>query len=395
MKILLVHNFYQQQGGEDIAFASERAALEEAGHSVTTMEVKNEDITNLSDKIAVAASAVWSRKGYDMVSATLARDRPDVMHVHNFFPQISPAVFDAAVDAGVASVMTLHNFRITCASPYLLRNGAICERCVDGSALWALRYRCYRGSIVGSAVLSRLISYHKQNGSWNRVNRLIALNSFATSIFVRAGIEPERLMIKPNCLADPFEGKDIPETSERSGALFVGRLSEEKGIEILLEAWRSLDQPLTVLGDGPLMEKCRAEASGNVIFLGQRSRDEILERMRNAKILVVPSIWYEMFQLVLIEAFSAGLPVLVSNIGALPEIVLGTGAGATFEVGNAEALCEAARGALDRPDQLRDWGQAARTAFLERFEASLDARRLERIYHEAIDDLRSTVSTPE
>jgi glycosyltransferase involved in cell wall biosynthesis len=389
MRILIVHNRYQQPGGEDVVFANETAILAERGHQVEQLEVSNDAVTSFADRTRTAISATWSRHGRNLVAAAIARHRPDIMHVHNFFPLLSPAIFDTAHAASVATVLTLHNFRITCASPYLNRDGRPCEKCVEGSPLWGVWHRCYRGSLAGSAAVVGMIQFHRARGTWNRVDRLVANSEFAREIFIRAGVEPNRLVIKPNCIADPYEGRQALPLHRRAGALFVGRLSSEKGAVFLIDTWRNVDMPLTVVGDGPLIDACRARAPGNVTFVGWRGAGDIQEMMRQSALLVVPSLWYEMFPLVMIEAMAAGLPLVTSDLGALPGIVTSADAGAVFRAGDGAALRAAIEAVTGDPERWRHHATSARTAFEGNYKATVHGPMLERIYADALAAART------
>src|SRR5712692_7087883 len=318
MKLLLVHNRYRQSGGEDTVFEFEASLLARRGHEVDRVLVSNDDIQSFSEKTRTALSLTWNKAGYALVAGAIERFRPDIVHVHNFFARLSPSVYDAAVEAGIPVVQTLHNFRITCANGLLLRNGAPCELCVTGSPYNAVRFRCYRNSRVGSIAVARMIAAHRRRGTWRKkVARFVALSEFARDRFVAAGLPAERITVKPNGTDDPGARPEGPTTA----VLYVGRLSEEKGVRTLLEAARGASVPIRIVGDGPLRAELEATAPKTVAFLGHLSRDAVLAEMARALCLVVPSIWYENFPMTLVEACAVGLPAIVSRLGALPEIV--------------------------------------------------------------------------
>lgn len=340
MKILLVHNRYQRVGGEDVVFETERDVLKAGGHEVATLEVSNARIGGSWTALAAAAGAVHSRQGRRLMREAIADARPDVVHVHNFFPLLSPSIFGACAGAGVPAVWTLHNFRVACANGFLLRNLKPCEACVGHVPWRAVQHRCYRGSRAGSAAVAAMIGIHRSIGTWQRyVARYIALTSFARDIFIRAGLPAARIAVKPNFIADP-SGLIDPDAT-RKGFVFVGRLSPEKGISTLLEAWRDNPRPLAIVGDGPLAGEVAAAAALNpaIRYLGGGlSRSEMFATVAAAEALILPSVWYENFPLSLVEAMALATPVIASNLGALPDIVTDGMNGLLFPPGDAPAL---------------------------------------------------------
>lgn len=384
LRVLVVHNRYQEAGGEDSVFESEVALLRDGGHRVHTLEVSNDAIAGAAAQISAALRVVSNSKGRHLTAAAIARFAPDVVHVHNFFPRLSPAVFDACAAAGVPVVWTLHNFRIACANGVLFRDGHPCEDCV-GRAPWsAVRHRCYRGSAAGSAAVAAMIGYHRARGTWrNKVTRFIALSDFAQDLFVRAGVPAARLSVKPNFLADPLPGLGaLPE--ERVGALFVGRLSPEKGVATLIEAWHALPHvPLTIIGDGPERAKLEAIAPPHVRFAGFQERSAVLRAMALAKALMVPSEWFEAFGLVVAEAMALSTPVIASRIGALATLVRDGVDGLHFEPRNAADLGQVATRAFADPALLARLGRNARETWRAQMSPARNLEQLVSIYRTA------------
>jgi glycosyltransferase involved in cell wall biosynthesis len=387
MRVLVVHNRYQQRGGEDAVAEDETALLRAAGHAVDTVLVSNDAIAGFADKVRAALDIADGRLMRDVVAEAVRRFRPDVVHVHNFFPLLSPAVHARVRALGPATVQTLHNFRMTCAGATLLRDGAPCELCVGRSPLPGIVHRCYRGSLTGSAALAHMIAAHRRQGTWRRdVDRFIVLSRFAHDIFVRAGVPAERIVVKPNAVDDaaPADG------GARAGVLFVGRLSEEKGVRVLLDAARLTCAPITVIGDGPLASALRGSAPDNVRFSGGLTRAAARAAMAWARVLVMPSIWYEGFPVTVAEAFAAGTPVIASRIGALAEIVEDGRTGWLVEPGNVTDLAAAIDRAVADPHDSARRGAAARETYLVRYTARTALASLEAIYAEAIASRRAT-----
>ena len=258
MKVLLLHNTYQQRGGEDVMVEAEAEMLRAAGHDVRVESVSNDGIVGVKGK-----SSIFMRSSYDPARAKWAAElvsshRAEIVHVHNFWPILTPAVHRGAAQAGAAVVQTLHNFRLLCSGGIFLRDGAVCEKCLNSTPAWGVMHRCYRGSIPGSLAVAAMQIRTHQNGVWQRdVRRFIALTEFARNKFIEGGLPAERIVVKPNALAD-----SAPQSIERrNGALFVGRVSVEKGASTLVEAARSVpDLSVTIAGDGPDRAKCLTSA---------------------------------------------------------------------------------------------------------------------------------------
>lgn len=384
MRILLVHNYYQQRGGEDVAVENERDLLRAHGHDVEFYSVNNDAIRGAWRKAVTAVLTVHNPWSKAAMAERLRQFRPDVVHVHNFFPMLSPSIFDACREAGTPSVMTLHNFRIMCPTSILYHDGAIRERSLKHSAMWALPRRVYRSSFLATLPLVVMVDFHKWAGTWRRkVDVFVALTEFAKAKFVEGGLAAEHIVVKGNAAADPLAGAKV-DPAPRSGALFVGRLSEEKGIATLLSAWRGVGYPLRIAGDGPLRGMCEAAANKHITCLGPLKRDQVSAEMRRASFLVLPSICYEMFPMTIVEAFANGLPVIASDLGGLPNLLEGGAAGLTFKPMDAQDLRTKALWAAAHPEQMGGMGRAARAAFEEKYTDARNYSNLMAIYEGAI-----------
>jgi glycosyltransferase involved in cell wall biosynthesis len=386
MKVLILHNFYQNPGGEDTVVAAESALLREAGHEVHVETVSNHAIQTISDRVQAFLRAPYDAARERWIQALIVRHRPDVVHIHNFFPLLTPAVHMAAAKAGAAVVQTLHNFRVICANGFLLRDGAICEKCIHGGPYWALVHRCYRKSMPGSLALVRMQLKAGRDETWQRyVHRFIVLTEFARAKFVDAGLPANKITIKPNFVSQ----EPVLNEKERKGALFVGRLSKEKGVHNLVEAWKNLKGiPLTIVGEGPAREQLEAEAPAHVSFVGWRNQAEVRELMAGAQALLIPSLWYEGLPMTLLEAYSTGLPVIASRIGALVELVDAGTTGLHFAPTDVEDLSSVVRTAFSDPKKLKAMGDAARKVFELKYTPETNLPCLEAIYAAAIEESR-------
>jgi glycosyltransferase involved in cell wall biosynthesis len=313
--------------------------------------------------------------------------RPDVVHVHNTFMMISPSVFDACQKAGIPVLQTLHNYRLLCPAWTLSRNGKVCEDCVEGGLWHGIWHGCYRESHAMTAAVAAMLKFHRITGTWsNSVDGYVALSDFARRKFIEGGLPANKIHVKPNFVqSDPGEKR-----KPGSYALFVGRLSPEKGVQTLLLAWTQMSQsyPLVVIGDGPLRERLEAEVAqqniSSVTFTGWMSRPQTIEAMKNSAFLVVPSLWYEGFPMSIAEAFACGTPVLCSKLGGMQEIVDDRRTGLHFEPGNAEDLASKLTALLAQPEKIAQMGTAARSEYKSRYTAATNYSLLMRIYEQSI-----------
>ncbi|CAO4168298.1 glycosyltransferase [Methylorubrum aminovorans] len=380
MRVLIVHNHYQIRGGEDAVVEHEAAALAAAGCTVETLTFHNDDIRTPLDRLRTAFEAPHAPRGIARVVAAVERFRPDVVHAHNTFPLISPAMHGTVRALGPVTVQTLHNFRLACAGAMLMRDGAPCETCLTGSSYAAVRHGCYRGSRIGTFAVARMIDRHRRAGTWTRdVDAFVALTEFARGRFIAAGLPAHRLFVKPNGLPDPGPPDDGP----RESILFAGRLSPEKGVEILKQAAARLSAPVDVAGEGPLRE--RLEGAPGLTLLGALPRGEMRARMGRALALVVPSLWYEGLPMVVAEAYAAGTPVIASRIGALAGLIEDGVTGLLVAPGDPAALADAIERLRNRPEEARRMGAAARAAYLRDWTETATTAALLRIYRTALD----------
>jgi glycosyltransferase involved in cell wall biosynthesis len=391
-KILIIHNSYQQAGGEDTVVTREAALLRENGNEVCLHSVSNDAIRGLWRKAVTAWRTPYSLWGLKEITRVINETQPEVAHVHNFFPLLTPSIYDACLEAKVPVVQTLHNYRTICAAGLLMRDGKPCEDCIEGTPYQAVLHGCYRDSRLGSLAVARMIDVHRRRGTWTeKVDRFIVLTEFSKNKFVEAGFPSAKIAVKPNFVEVTEPEK--PVNAEGKGALYVGRLSQEKGIETLLRAWRSLDVPLRIVGDGPLLEMVKGKARGTVAALGRKKPRQVFEEMARALFLVMPSECYENFPLTLVEAFAQGLPVIASRPGAMEEIIENKVTGLHFTAGDAEDLAGKVRWANEHLDEMREMGRNARLVYEEKYAPEINYRQLLDIYGDAIDENRRNRTT--
>lgn len=386
MRIAVLHNFYLETGGEDVVFRSEVELLRSHGHEVLTYTVSNEVIHAISPLQAMRMG-MWNTQTYRELRQWFREHRPQVAHFHNILFVLSPSAYQAAYDEGVVVVQTLHNYRLICPGGQLLRNHKPCELCVGKQLpLWGVLYGCYKSR---SATVGATLHILRQRPLWRyAVQRFIALTEFSRQKFIQGGLPPEKVVVKPNFLApDPGEG-----THDGGYALYVGRLSKEKGIDVMLDAWAQMpaEIPLKIVGDGPLADLVRqaSERQAHIQWLGKQPRETVLTLMKQARLLVFPSICYENMSLAIVEAMATGLPVVASGHGSMATMIWHGETGWLFEPGNADALRDQVRIAWEQGARLREVGCAARNEYLQHYTAERNYEALMNIYRQAIQELK-------
>jgi glycosyltransferase involved in cell wall biosynthesis len=339
MRILMLHNRYLTAGGEEQCSAAETALLRDYGHEVELVEEDNRRIAELGN-LKTAVRTIWSAESYHTVSEKLRTGNFDVVHAHNTFPLFSPSVYYAASRHNVPVVQTLHNYRLMCVNSLLFRDQHVCEECVGRFMPWqGIRHACYRNSHMASAVLATMLGAHKLAGTWkNRVGTYIAISEISRQKYIDGGFPQEKIVVKPNFL------HPSPQPGPGGGgyALYAGRLSAEKGIATMLEAWKSASNPLPlkIVGDGLLraLVEETARTSSVIEYVGFKSLPEVLDLMAHAEFLVFPSEWNETMGRTIMESFAVGTPVLAAKIGPPVSMVTPGQTGFHFSPGNASEL---------------------------------------------------------
>lgn len=389
MRILLCHNYYQQAGGEDSCFAEEGTLLERHGHDVFRYIRDNDHIQGFKSLVA-AGQTLWNARTYREIRKQIRQDRIELVHCTNTFPIISPSIYYACNREKVPVVQSLHNYRLMCANAYFLRDGKVCESCLGRSFAWpAVQHACYRESRLASLAVATMQAVHHRLGSWrDRVDHFIALTNFARDKFVQAGLPAERITVKPN-FVDPR-----PAAGRGGGgyALFVGRLSSEKGIEVLLQAWEqaACSLPLRIVGGGPLqtMVEQAAEQNPRIQYLGFQPPDEVYRQMQTAEFLVVPSIWYEGLPRTIVEAYAVGTPVVASDLGPMVDLVREGCGGWRFAASDAGALVDVVARLVQQPALAAAERGMALGEFESRFSADANYQQLIEIYGLAAETCR-------
>lgn len=389
LKIVIVHNTYRQPGGEDTVVSAEKDLLSQAGNEVREYLRHNTEINpgGTCSNIALGMRTVWSASSRNELSRLIRECKPDIAHFHNTFPLISPAAYYACRDFGVPVVQTLHNYRLFCSAATFFREGKICEDCLGKGRWQAVRHACYRQSRSASATVVAMLSFHHWYGTWTKlVDCYIALSEFSRTKFIDAGLPVEKIVVKPNfVLPDPGVGRGL-----RENAVYLGRLSEEKGLRTLLKAWAQVNPSFTlhIIGDGPMLVEIRSQITrsglSNVRLEGRLSREASLKVLQSARVVILPSSCYENCPMTSAEAFACATPVIASCLGALEEIVHDGRTGLHFRPGDAEDLARKIEWALAHPNEMFEMGQNARAEYEKKYTAEGNYKMLMDIYKRAI-----------
>jgi glycosyltransferase involved in cell wall biosynthesis len=389
MNILLVHNAYQQPGGEDVVFNQERQLLERDGHQVLTYCRSNSEIAGYSalKRLALVGQMVWARDTRREIASLLHSQKPDLVHVHNTFLMVSPSVYSACKEAHIPVVLTLHNYRLLCPAAAFFRSGRVCEECFEHSLWRGVLHGCYHDSCAETSAVALTLAVHRWRRTWSEmVDCFIALSGFSRQKFIEGGIPAEKMVVKPNFVyADPG-------CQAQSGdyALFIGRLSPDKGVVTLLTGWQRLQVriPLRIIGGGPERDSLEAHATqmglSDVRFLGQLPRDEVIAALKEARCLVFTSECYETFGMAIIEAFACGVPVIASRLGAIQEIVDDGRTGLHFNPGDPDDLAAKVEWLWTHPEETAAMGRAARAEYEAKYTAERNYQMLMEVYRRII-----------
>lgn len=403
MNIILAHNYYGSSApsGENTVFEAEAQVLRKRGHTVIEWTRHSDEIRGQGawGIVRGALGTPWNPFSKLAAERLIRKVMPDILHVHNSFPLLSPSVFYAAGKTKTATVLTLHNFRTYCVAGTPMRDERPCLDCLDSRSSWpALRHRCYRESFVATIPMVAMNWLHRCLRTWDRqIDAFITLTQFQKDILCGAGLPRERVFVKPHFIPDP--PNPLPWDKREPKVVFIGRLRNEKGCHILIEAWRHWgpEAPyLEVIGDGPDRLKLEAlvQEAGlgeRVAFRGQLPFKEVQESLRKARLLVLPSICFETFGMVILEAFAVGVPVAASNLGSLPSLIHDRVTGTLFKAGDPDDLSDKVRNAWATPQRLSTWGAAARREFEQKYTDDFNYRLLLQIYEAAIEHRKNNL----
>ena len=384
MRILIIHNTYQHKGGEDIVMLLERSLLEKHNHEVYDYFVSNDSIKGPYQMIKTFMNINYSHHQKNKISECLQEINPDIVHIHNFFPLITPSVFDACIENNIPVVHTLHNYRLICPSALLMHNNKIYEKSIVKNAFATVADKVYRDSYFGTYAVARMIEYHKRNKTWEtKVNQFIALTDFAKSKFIETGFLDHKISVKPNFVEDNgFDNK------KEDYFLFIGRLSEEKGIDLLLNAFMHNGKPLQIIGKGPKEKNVIDIASKytNISYLGFQDKTFIMQKLKKARALIFTSICYEGMPMTILESFSAGTPVIGPNIGGPNEIINHGENGLIYQVNDLDDLNKKISLLTTEKSLQNKLSIGARSSYELNYSADRNYKMLMDIYKKVIDE---------
>lgn len=402
MKIIFANNFNYLRGGSERVMSDEMALLK--AHDVSLLiysrlhpdndycefqkffpphlEYEGEGICN---KLRTARELIYSQATASGLRALIKEHKPDLLHGHNIYGRLTTSVFDVAQEMGISSVITLHDYKLICPSYLLLREGQVCELCVAGSSYQCLVKRCHKGSIAASAVYVAEAYFTRIFKKYNKVRYFICPSQFLLEKHKQGGLPAEKLVYVPNAInVDGF----LPEFEGGKYALFVGRLSREKGVRTLLKAVKGLNVPVRLVGDGPLRAEFESFAVEQGIttatFEGYRGGKELQSLFQNAAFLVFPSEWYENAPMTILEAYGYGKPVIGANIGGIPEMIVEGETGLLFPPGDADALREKINLLWSQPSLVKEMGKNARQRVEEKYNSEIHLKKLLEVYQAAL-----------
>ena len=386
MRIVICHNYFRERGGEDQVFEDELELLTSHGHDVATFVKRNTDLSGLIPTIKTAIGTPWNRGASAELEDLVRKTKAEIVHFHNWVPQISPAGFYAARNAGAAVVQTLHNYRWVCPKGILFRDGSLCEDCVGKRVPWpAVLHSCYHASMVGSLFVGAAIGLHNAIETPARaIDAFIAPGQFIKQKMTAAGIPGDRIYIKSNFLpVDPGPG-----TGDGGYAMYLGRLSPEKKIDTLLAAWERLDGtiPLKISGDGPLRPVVEAAArrDPSIDYLGFAPNEALDGLLGSARVLVFTSGTYEAQPLTILESCAKGTPVIVARMGAMEELVEDTKTGWHFNPNDSDDLARVVAEVFEPSIDLAPIRKAVHGNYLEQFTPGPNHERAMEVYEAAI-----------
>ncbi len=389
MKILIIHNQYQQHGGEDTVLDSEIKLLQKNDEVVETLIFNNDKINSWASKVKFGLYSFYNPNSSCLLESKISEFKPDVIHVHNFFPIASPSLFYVANNNKIPIIMTLHNYRLLCPNAMFFRKGQICEDCISKSfALDGVIHGCYRDSSLQTLFLASMTWFHKKSHTWERrVNKYIALTNFAKNKFLNSslGLDNKKICIKPNFVID--KGFDL---DKKDYCLYVGRLSKEKGIDILLNTFKNSKRKLIIIGTGPMLDEIKIYSSKyeNIEYLGFQSIGFIISKLKKAKALIFTSIWYEGMPMTILEAFSTATPVICGDIGGPAEIVTNEKTGLVYKVGDSKELQSKIEWLYNNSEAYKSLCINAHQEFLNKYSEEKNYAQLINIYNEIIDEVK-------
>lgn len=392
LKVLVLHNYTKgfATGGEAHVFEDEAKLLESNGHVIHRLFISNSHGTEVGimRKVEYFLKSPWSDYGYKLVKSELKKFKPDIAHAHNFFFIFSPKIFLAFWEEKIPIVVTLHNYRLVVPCSQMIYKGKPCEICL-GKNPWRIIFkRCYKNSFFAS--LFRYRFYYrsqKRHNWWSFIDKFITLSNKGREILVKGGLPANKILVKPNFIHDPRP----KENSKGYGALYIGMITEEKGLRELVVEWQEIKYPLKIIGSGPIREELiTINKNSDVKLVGLLTREKVMEELGKCAFVVVPSKWHEAFGLVNIEAFSMGKPVIASRKGAMLDIIEDGKNGIFFDISIKGDLKEKVKSLIDDNDLLNQMSVNSRNSYLKHYSPNVNYKKLIDIYYQVLAEYENT-----
>lgn len=390
MKILAIHNFHRKgsASGDDQVFKSETALLESHGNQVIKYTVSNDEFDNAGviGKITSTFGMLWSFKHYRKVKKLVDEEKPDIVHIHTFFPLLSPSILYAAKRSGAKVVATLHDTRFICPCATSLCGTDICNKCGDGKYFRMCKYKCFKESRLKSFLVACIFMYHRARKSfYKNIDKYICLNNEQIKLLVNIGFDEKKIVKKYNFVSDSEVDADVKFDVKlpKRYVVFYGRIGVEKGIRNLMQIWDRIDDiPLVVMGTGPLEEEFRtwAEKKKNVVFLGYTQHEKCLSIVKRAEFVVFPSIWYEGCSMVEIETESLGKGIIATDLGFSSEAVVNGVNGYKVPLGDLIGFVNVIREMWGNPEIAQEMGILGRRDYENKYMPEDNYRFLMKIY---------------
>ncbi|MBO4862850.1 MAG: glycosyltransferase family 4 protein [Eubacterium sp.] len=393
MKVLAIHNYHRRgsASGDDQVFDLETSLLEAKGNVVLRYTVSNDSFDNagIFGKLMTACRMLWSRRNYKAVQRLIDKEKPDVVHVHTFFPLLSPSILYAAKRKNVPVIATLHDTRFVCPCATSLRGNRLCNKCGDGHYFRMCKYNCFKGSKLQSFIVAFIFLYHRKRRSfYDQIDKYICLNDNQIRLLENIGFDKNKISKKYNFVVDTLNDSktELPENIPDRYVVFYGRIGEEKGIRFLIRAWNNLDIPLVVMGGGPLEESFKKWAGHkkNVYFLGYTEHDKCLRIVKGAEFVVFPSIWYEGCSMVEIESMSLKKGIVATNLGFSKEAIRDGYNGYKFPLGKTDEFVSIVKELWNDPEKCKLLGENARSEYEQKYTPDDNYNKLMDCYNEVM-----------
>jgi len=381
MKILIIHNYYQNPGGEEIVVKREKELLEKNGHQVILYTKSNNELKKIKNWPRILKNLKFNKKVYSDLRKLIKKEKPNLAHIHNTFFIISPSAYLACKHENLPIVQTLHNFRFLCPNATLSNKKGICESCIKQKNFKpALKNKCYHNSLIYTSLIIKILKFlKKQVLDKKLINQFIVLSNFQKNIFIKAGFDKNKLNLKPN-----FVENLSPNYKKQNYAVYLGRIDKGKGLRNLIKIWQKINFPLKIIGTGELFEKLKKQNKNkNIKFLGYIENKKAIEILKKANFSILPSAWYEACPNLIIESYASATPIIGSNIGSIAEYIKNNKTGILINLKNENQTIKTINSIIADKKSLRKFSKNARKQYEKLFIPEKNYKTLIKIYKSA------------